>query len=229
MTVKNYIFDYYPADRFTGEAEDKAFITCRASLEFDGGGRLTGGTHESRFGCGKVLEIHPVEEGYSFAMDMGGGRVCWYRLCERDGILRGTCNPWNGRITCPYYVKVRRTAGEDGSPNGKYDVFLYNGDRDRNAASEELLARGWMELFPAAGDTGGFMDLPVLRGSVCDFVNRDGDYFFRFTQCSSNEWYRLYRTGEGEWQGNVTGYPFHFAWPFHVAARPEESDSKGGR
>ena len=84
MYTENYEFGHYPSDLYTAAKADTVTIKTQVSLAFDADGVLLRGNQESRFGKGEITEIHQVKDGYSFALDMGGGRIIWYRLYSQN-------------------------------------------------------------------------------------------------------------------------------------------------
>ena len=69
----------------------------------------------------------------------------------------GTANPWNGRVTCPYYFTASKTSGDESSPAGAYDLKVFNGDLDTCTAAMRRCAKaGWNWLLRPARLTVGW-------------------------------------------------------------------------
>lgn len=214
-----YHFKHYTIDRYTFEREagKEPFIETNVMLE-EREGILTGKIC-SQFGEGKIEVTDRWDDTVCcFGGDMGGERRVWWSLKLENGKLMGTVMPWEkySSVKWPLHIIGEKVEGNDSEAEGIYLLNYYNSDLNTEKKTEEKTSCAYLFLEQEEGEIRGRLDYPVGTGKVSEVEKKDGWLFCRVDYAAGdNTWYRI-KIEDEKLCGDVTPYPFHFAWPFLV-------------
>lgn len=218
-----YHFRHYTIDRYTGQPDgNPPFIDTRVTFREENG-RLAG-TITSKFGSGAIEQVTRWDgDACSFGGDMGGSQRVWWSLRREGGTLKGTVMPWEpyDAVRWPLHAQGRRVAGTSGGAAGVYAMEYRSSALETGEAEGPAVSRAYLELKEENGVMGGTLRFAVGIGKVSEFEQKGDRLYFRLDYAENqNTWVRLQMDGD-TLCGDVTPYPFHFAWPFLVEGEKE--------
>lgn len=214
-----YHFKHYTIDRYTFVREENKppFIETDVTLECRDG--QLAGKICSQFGEGEIECVSQWSEDICcFGGDMGGGRRVWWSLVKDGEVLKGTVMPWEeySAVKWPLFFEGEKVKEDGTGLAGVYYLRYYNANLDTEKKEGPVMSTAYLFLEEKNGKIDGKLDYPVGKGIVSEAEIKDGLLFFRVDYAGdSNTWYRARLDGT-KLEGDVTPYPFHFAWPFIV-------------